>query len=94
MLPVHIILRERIVEWGRGRIFFLDDFADMPSPDGVRMALMYLVSDGFIVRLGEQETRKRIVPKENTKVNENAIIRNDMFRDIIRETQLKLKNLL
>lgn len=73
MLPVHIILRERIVEWGRGRIFFLDDFADMPSPDGVRMALMYLVSDGFIVRLArgiycypklDEYSMKAIFPSE------------------------------
>ena len=63
-------------------------------PNDVMLLMSEKLMDGFIVRLGEQETRKRIVPKENTKVNENAIIRNDMFRNIIRETQLKLKTLL
>ena len=63
-------------------------------PNDVMLLMSEKLMEGFIVRLGEQETRKRIVPKENTKVNENAIIRNDMFRDIIRETQLKLKTLL
>lgn len=73
MLPVHVQLRERILGWGRGAIFFLDDFADIQSPDSVRMALVYLVGEGFIVRLArgiycfpklDEYSMKAIFPSE------------------------------
>lgn len=44
-------VEEKIRTWGRGRIFFIDDFAEMESPGTVRLTLMDLVKDGIIVRL-------------------------------------------
>lgn len=63
-------------------------------PNDVMLMMSEKLMYGFIVRANEVETVKRIVPKSGVCENENTIIRNDMFRNIIRETQLGLKKLL
>lgn len=45
------MLRSRIMQWERGRIIFIDDFADVPSQWGVRFGLSALAQEGFIMRL-------------------------------------------
>ena len=45
------ILRETIRSWDRGRIFFIDDFATVPSQWGVRFGLSRLAEEGMILRL-------------------------------------------
>lgn len=42
---------DTIREWGRGKIFFPEDFSSFPSPGLVRLTLMNLTDDGIIVRL-------------------------------------------
>lgn len=44
-------LRQRIMQWERGRIIFIDDFADVESQWGVRFGLSQLAEEGFIYRL-------------------------------------------
>lgn len=44
-------MRQMIMEWERGRIFFLEDFSCIENPIAVRLYLCELVSEGFIVRL-------------------------------------------
>lgn len=44
-------MREQIRSWERGRIFFLDDFVWLRSPEAVRFALYGMVKDGFVIRL-------------------------------------------
>lgn len=44
-------IRDIIMGWGRGRIFFLDDFASLNDPVSVRQFLCGMVEEGFIVRL-------------------------------------------
>lgn len=45
------ILRQTIRSWERGRIFFIDDFATVPSQWGVRFGLSKLAAEGEIIRL-------------------------------------------
>lgn len=45
------ILRGRIMQWERGRIIFIDDFADVESQWGVRFGLTQLAAEGFLHRL-------------------------------------------
>lgn len=45
------LLEQRILEWGRGRIFFISDFNDIASYDCIRHSLCTLVREKFIVRL-------------------------------------------
>ena len=40
-----------IREWGRGRIFFLDDFASLEDPVSVRQFICGMVDEGFVIRL-------------------------------------------
>lgn len=63
-------------------------------PKDVLLSMSEKLMNGFTIRANEAETRKRIVPKLDMGINENGIIRNDMFRNIIRNTQLELKKLL
>lgn len=63
-------------------------------PKDVLLSMSEKLMYGFTIRANETETRKRIVPKPDMGINENGIIRNDMFRNIIRDTQLELKKLL
>lgn len=44
-------VRKRLESWGRGRIFFIDDFATVESQGSLRVALSCLVSEGTIIRL-------------------------------------------
>lgn len=44
-------MRSMIIEWGRGRIFFIDDFAALNDSVSVRQFLSGMAKDGFIVRL-------------------------------------------
>lgn len=44
-------MRSLIQGWGRGRIFFLEDFASLNDPVSVRQFICPLVEEGFIVRL-------------------------------------------
>lgn len=44
-------MRSMIREWGRGRIFFLDDFAPLNDPVSVRQFICGMVDEGFVVRL-------------------------------------------
>lgn len=44
-------IRKQISEWERGRIFFIDDFVNVRSQESVRLALMTLANEGFILRL-------------------------------------------
>lgn len=44
-------IRTKIQEWGRGRIFFAEDFTMVTTPGTVRIALMELSREGFIYRL-------------------------------------------
>lgn len=45
------LIKERIRSWKRGRIFFIDDFATVPSQWGVRFGLSKLAEEGEIIRL-------------------------------------------
>jgi len=44
-------VRNQIKSWGKGRVFFIDDFSTYESQGSVRVALGKLVSEGMIVRL-------------------------------------------
>lgn len=44
-------IRQKIAEWERGKIFFTDEFIDFKSQESVRLALMTLANEGFILRL-------------------------------------------
>lgn len=44
-------IHDRISSWERGRIFFLDDFAWLESPEAVRFALHGMVKERFVVRI-------------------------------------------
>lgn len=48
---IESLMRETIMRWGRGRIFFLDDFASLDDPVSVRQFLCGMVREGFVVRL-------------------------------------------
>ena len=48
---INSAMREMIQEWGRGRIFFLDDFACLDAPIAVRKFISEMAEDGFIARL-------------------------------------------
>lgn len=70
-------MRSMIRGWGRGRIFFLEDFASLNDPVSVRQFICSLVEEGFVVRLargiycyprlseGEYASRM-ILPEEET----------------------------
>lgn len=70
-------MRSMIIGWGRGRIFFLEDFASLNDPMSVRQFICLLVDEGFVVRLargiycyprlseGEYSSRM-ILPDEET----------------------------
>lgn len=44
-------IRKQISDWERGRIFFTEDFLNIRSQESVRLALMTLANEGFILRL-------------------------------------------
>ena len=44
-------MRSMIMEWGRGRIFFLDDFSVLNDPLSVRQFICGMVDEGFVYRL-------------------------------------------
>ena len=44
-------MRSMIREWGRGKIFFLDDFACLDDAVSVRQFICGMVEEGFVVRL-------------------------------------------
>ena len=44
-------MRSMIRDWGRGRIFFLDDFACLDDPVSVRQFICGMVDEGFVVRM-------------------------------------------
>lgn len=44
-------MRTMIRGWGRGRIFFLDDFAVLGNPVAVRQFICTFVDEGFVARL-------------------------------------------
>lgn len=44
-------MRTMIRGWGRGRIFFLDDFACLCDPVSVRQFICGMVEEGFVIRL-------------------------------------------
>ena len=47
----HEIIRRRIIEMGRGKIFVAQDFTMIASQDSIRQALCVLTDERFIVRL-------------------------------------------
>lgn len=51
MIGIPQRVRELIRSWDRGKIFFLDDFNELGAPGAVRLALMQMATDGFIIRL-------------------------------------------
>jgi len=44
-------IRDQIISWGRGKIFFANDFTMFCTPENVRQALCVLTSEHFIERL-------------------------------------------
>ena len=44
-------MRSMIREWGRGKIFFLEDFSSLNDPVSVRQFICGLVDEGFVIRL-------------------------------------------
>lgn len=44
-------MRSMIMEWGRGRIFFLEDFSSLEDPVSVRQFICGMTNDGFVIRL-------------------------------------------
>lgn len=44
-------VREKVRSRERGKVFFIDNFADLDSPGAVRLALMELTNEGFIHRV-------------------------------------------
>lgn len=44
-------MREMIQGWGRGRIFFLSDFAVLEAPIAVRKFVSEMAEEGYVVRL-------------------------------------------
>lgn len=44
-------MRSMIREWGRGKIFFLEDFSPLNDPVSVRQFICGLVDEGFVIRL-------------------------------------------
>lgn len=44
-------MRSMIIGWGRGRVFFLDDFASLEDPLSVRQFICGMVEEGFVIRL-------------------------------------------
>jgi hypothetical protein len=45
-------VKNRIVKWGKGKIFFHSDFADFSDNESVRKAITRLCDEGFIKRYG------------------------------------------
>lgn len=48
---IESMMRSMIRNWGRGRIFFLDDFACLEDSVSVRQFICGMVKDGFVVRM-------------------------------------------
>lgn len=48
---IESMMRSMIRDWGRGRIFFLDDFACLEDPVSVRQFICGMVKEGFVVRM-------------------------------------------
>ena len=44
-------MRSMILGWGRGRIFFLEDFSSLDDPVSVRQFICGFVKEGFVARL-------------------------------------------
>ena len=44
-------MRSMIIGWGRGRIFFLDDFSCLEDPVSVRQFICGMADEGFVIRL-------------------------------------------
>ena len=74
---IEATMRSMIMEWGRGRIFFIDDFAALNDNVSVRQFLSCMAKDGFIIRLargiycypqiaGGEYSSKRILPGPET----------------------------
>lgn len=70
-------MRSMIMGWGRGRIFFIDDFAALNDNVSVRQFLSCMAKDGFIIRLargiycypqiaGGEFSSKRLLPGPET----------------------------
>lgn len=70
-------MRSMIMEWGRGRIFFIDDFVALNDNVSVRQFLSCMAKDGFIIRLargiycypqiaGGEFSSKRLLPGPET----------------------------
>ncbi|HCZ23179.1 MAG TPA: hypothetical protein DHU72_07355 [Rikenellaceae bacterium] len=84
------ILRETIRSWDRGRIFFIDDFATVPSQWGVRFGLSRLAEEGMILRLARgiycypkiegEYSLKAVIPEAETIAY--ALAAKDRFRVI------------
>lgn len=84
------ILRETIRSWERGRIFFIDDFATVPSQWGVRFGLSQLAEEGMILRLARgiycypkiegEYSAKALIPEAETIAY--ALAAKDRFRII------------
>lgn len=51
MIGIPQKVRDLIHSWEKGKIFFLDDFTELGAPGAVRLALMQMAADGFIIRL-------------------------------------------
>ena len=76
MLGTPKLVRDRIMGWERGRIFFHQDFVDMDSQGAVRIALSEMAREGFIFRLArgiylypqysDGESHKAIIPSADT----------------------------
>lgn len=48
---IDFTMRSMIRGWGRGRIFFLDDFSCLNDPVSVRQFICGMVDEGFVARL-------------------------------------------
>ena len=51
MIGTEKSIRDRVLSWDRGKIFFIQDFIDLGSQGSTRIALCNLVSDKMIYRL-------------------------------------------
>lgn len=76
-MTIEARMRRMIIGWGRGRIFFLDDFASLNDPASVRQFICSMADDGFIIRLargiycypelaGNEYSRKMVIPDPET----------------------------
>lgn len=76
-ISIDSMMRSMIMEWGRGRIFFLEDFKELNDPLSVRQFICGMVEEGFVIRLargiycypslyGDEYRRRMAIPDPDT----------------------------